>query len=379
MKILLTGGGTGGHFYPLIAIIQELRRIEEGENLVGLKLYYMAPTSYNDKLLFDYDVIFKKVPAGKIRNYFSILNFLDLFKTAVGVLRAIWSVFLIYPDVVIGKGGYGSFPALFAARLFRIPVIIHESDTAPGRANLWASKFAKKIAISWPQAKDRFPQKTHGKIAYTGQPIRKSIRVPAEEGAHEYLHLESNLPTVLILGGSQGAKLVNDTVLEALLRLVQHFQIIHQVGKAHFVEVNETAKVILRNNENGNRYKVFDYLNDLAMRMSAGASDVVVTRAGSGLFEIANWKKPAIIIPISEEVSHDQKTNAYSYARSGGAVVIEEKNFEPSILEAEITRITSDRELSRKMGEAAFNEFAAPNAALKIAEEAVRIALSHLR
>jgi UDP-N-acetylglucosamine--N-acetylmuramyl-(pentapeptide) pyrophosphoryl-undecaprenol N-acetylglucosamine transferase len=379
MKILLTGGGSGGHFYPLIAIIQELRRIEEEENLVGLKLYYMAPNSYNEKLLFDYDVKFKKVPAGKFRNYFSILNFFDLFKTAFGILRAIWSIFLVYPDVVVGKGGFGSFPVLFAARLFRIPVIIHESDTRPGKTNTWAAKFAKRIAVSYPEVKSFFPEKSQENVAYTGQPIRKSIRVPAEEGAHEYLYLESNLPTVLILGGSQGAKLVNETILEALHQLVQNFQIIHQVGKAHFVEVNETAKVILRNNENGNRYKVFDYLDDLAMRMAAGAADVVVTRGGSTLFEIANWKRPAIVIPIAKSRNDHQRTNAYAYARSGGAVVIEEKNFEPSILEAEIRRITEDKELSRKMGEAAYNQFASPDAALKIAQEAVRIALSHLK
>ena len=379
MKILLTGGGSGGHVYPLMAVAQEIRRIEDEENLVGVKLYFMAPDPYNKKLLFDYDIEYKKVFSGKIRNYFSLLNYLDIFKTFFGIIKAFWTLFTIFPDVIVAKGGYGSYPVLFVARFLRIPTIIHESDTIPGKANMIASKHATRIAVSWPQAKNYFPKDVQDRVAYTGQPVRKSIQVPAEEGAHEYLKLEDGIPTIFVLGGSQGAQIINETILEALPHLVENFQIIHQVGKANFSEVSETAKIILSKNKNASRYKVFDYLNDLALRMAAGASSVVVTRAGSTLFEIANWKRPAIIIPITKSKNDHQRANAYAYARSGGGVVLEEKNFEPSILESEITRITSDKDLARKMGEVAFKEFASPDAAKKIALETIRIALSHLK
>lgn len=378
MKILFTGGGTGGHFYPIIAIIQELRKVVEEENIVGLKIYYMAPEPSDKELLFENEVIFKQVPAGKRREYFSILNYTDLIKTFFGVLKAIWQVFLIYPDVVVGKGGFGSVPALFAARLFKIPVVIHESDTRPGKTNEWASKFATRIAVSYPEVKDFFPAKAQDKVAYTGQPIRRAIIHSAKEGAAEYLNLEEGVPTVLVLGGSQGAKLINEVILEALPRLVENFQVIHQVGSKNMVEVRETAKVILEKNKFAHRYKPFEFLNDLAMRMSAGISDVVLTRAGSTLFEIAAWSKPAIIVPITESRNNHQRENAYAYARSGGAVIIEELNLNPSILISEIERIAGDKELGPKMGEAAHKQMFLEDSARKIATEALRIALSHL-
>ena len=142
MKILLTGGGTGGHVYPIIAVAEELNTIAREQKLANLELYFMSPSPYNEGILFNNKIIYKKNSAGKIRRYFSILNFFDLFVTAWGVIQSTWDIFRIYPDVVFGKGGYASFPALCAARLLRIPVVIHESDSVPGKVNLWASKFA---------------------------------------------------------------------------------------------------------------------------------------------------------------------------------------------------------------------------------------------
>jgi UDP-N-acetylglucosamine--N-acetylmuramyl-(pentapeptide) pyrophosphoryl-undecaprenol N-acetylglucosamine transferase len=378
MKILFTGGGSGGHFYPLIAVAGEMQKIAEQESLVGLKLYYAAPSPYNKQALFDNDIRYVYVPAGKIRNYFSILNFFDLFKTFFGILKALLTVFSIYPDVVVAKGGFASFPVLFASKLLRIPVIIHESDTVPGRTNLWASKFASRIAVSYPEAKKFFPKETEDKIAYTGQPVRPGIRHPAREGAPEYLKLEERVPTVFVMGGSLGASLVNNVILEALPQLVEEFQVIHQVGKNNINEVRETAAVILAKNPKANRYKPFDYLNDLAMRMSAGISDVVVTRGGSTLFEVAYWSKPVIIIPITSSINNHQRQNAYEYARVGGGVVLDEVNVSPSILISEIRRISGDPELAKKMGEVAHNEFARDDAARKIAMEALQIAISHV-
>ena len=148
MKLFLTGGGSGGHFYPIIAVAEAIRKIVRIEKLVAPGLYFMSDSPYNEKLLYDNEIIFKKVGAGKIRLYFSFWNFTDLFKTFFGALKAIAEMFGIYPDVVFGKGGYTSFPALLAARIFRIPVVIHESDSVPGKVNLWAGKFAVKVAVS---------------------------------------------------------------------------------------------------------------------------------------------------------------------------------------------------------------------------------------
>src|SRR6185295_10926655 len=148
MKILFTGGGSGGHFYPIISVAEEIRTLSKEYRLITPQLYCMAPTPYNAAALFDNNIIYKKNYAGKLRIYFSILNFFDLFKTAWGIITSLLDVFMIYPDVVFGKGGYASFPVLFAAKILRIPVIIHESDTVPGRVNRWAAKFAYRVAIS---------------------------------------------------------------------------------------------------------------------------------------------------------------------------------------------------------------------------------------
>jgi len=118
MKILLTGGGTGGHFYPIIAVAQSLRKIIRDEKLIDATMYYMAPSPYDEKLLFENSIIYKYCAAGKVRRYFSLLNILDAVKTGLGVLKATLDIFTIFPDVVFSKGGYVSFPVLFAARLF---------------------------------------------------------------------------------------------------------------------------------------------------------------------------------------------------------------------------------------------------------------------
>src|SRR5262245_12704460 len=118
----------------------------------------MSDTPYDERLLFDNDITFKKVPAGKLRRYFSLKNLSDTFKTAWGAIAAVVSVFSVYPDVVFSKGGYASFPAILAARIFRIPLVIHESDTVPGRTNQFAGKFARRIALSYAEAASYFPQ-----------------------------------------------------------------------------------------------------------------------------------------------------------------------------------------------------------------------------
>ncbi len=172
MKIVFTGGGTGGHFYPIIAVVQKVNQIIDHENIVSSKLYYFSDGPYDKEMLFENGLLFEQVLSGKMRTYFSFLNFLDYFKVFFGVINATFKLFSIFPDVVFGKGGYASFPTIFAARMLGIPVIIHESDSAPGRVNLWAGKFAKKVAVSFIEASDFFSK---DKIAWTGQPIRTEI------------------------------------------------------------------------------------------------------------------------------------------------------------------------------------------------------------
>ncbi len=373
MKILFTGGGTGGHFYPIISVAQEIHHLTKENRLLEPELFFMAPDPYNTGALFDNNITFKRNSAGKMRRYFSVLNFFDIFKTGWGILTAVWTLFRIYPDVVFGKGGYASFPALFAARLLGIPVIIHESDTVPGRVNKWAGKFAQRIAVSYPEAAQFFPK---DRVAFTGNPIRKELSNVLSEGAFEFLHLEREVPVIFVLGGSQGSQIINETIVDALPQLVKKYQVIHQTGKSNFKDVLGRTSAMLLTNPHKNRYRPFEYLDTLAMRMSAGAASLVVSRAGSSIFEIASWGVPSIIIPISDTNGDHQRKNAFAYARSGACSVIEESNLTANILVSEAQRIIETPAIQDAMKSAAHN-FVKINAAELIAREILGIALSH--
>ena len=374
MKIVFTGGGTGGHFYPIIAVAQKVNQIIDQEHIIGAKLYYLSDGPYDKEILLENRLLYEEIRSGKMRTYFSFKNFLDIFKVFFGTLNAIFKIFTIYPDVVFGKGGYASFPTIFAARILRIPVVIHESDSAPGRVNKWAGHFAKKVAVSFEQAAEYFPQKT---IAWTGQPIRTEIEHKgARREALEYFKLEGEIPVIVILGGSQGAELINNVVLDALPRLIKNYQIIHQTGVKKFKTVSSQAEVILSKDKYGIKYLPFPFLNSLQLKMAASVATLIVSRAGSTLFEIASWGVPSILVPFKNSHADHSRKNAFSYARAGACSVIEEANMTANILSSEIERITNNKMGYEKMAQNA-KAFSKPGAAEKIARALVDLALSH--
>lgn len=373
MKILFTGGGSGGHFYPIIAVAEKLNKMLERERVANVELYYMSTEPYNERLLYDNKMTFKRVTAGKVRAYFSVQNFFDLFKTAWGVFKAFFQLFFLYPDVIFGKGGFPSFPVLFAARFFRIPVIIHESDSVPGRVNAWAGKFAQKVAISYPEAAQFFPA---GKTALTGNPIREDFLRPSGKDAFKELGLDPNIPVLLVLGGSQGAQKINGQMETLAPRLVEKYQVIHQTGEANMAEVQTTVNGLLGGNPNASRYHIYGYLDTETMKLASEAATVVVSRAGSAIFEIAAWGVPAILIPIANHIGDHQRKNAFAYARAGGTAVIEEANLGPNILMSEIDGLMGDAQRRSAMKEAAA-AFARTDAAEKIAEQLVAVVLRH--
>ncbi len=380
MKILLTGGGTGGHFYPIIAVAESIRKIVKEDKLLDAELYYMAPSRYDDRALFENQIIYVSSYAGKMRRYFSLLNVVDTIKTALGILKATVDVWRIYPDVVFSKGGYVSVPVLFAARLLRIPVVIHESDSHPGRANLWAAKFAQKIALSYGEAAKYFaaPGITE-KVAFTGNPIRKEIQETLITGADQLFGITESAPMILIIGGSQGSQKMNEAIIGILPELVKKYYVVHQTGKNNIEEMTSTANVILRDSVYASRYKPLAYLNNLTLRTAAGQaaqSGLIISRAGSQIFEIALWGIPSIIIPIPEAISHDQTSNAFAYQTSGACSVIEESNLTPHVLLGEIDRIIENTHLTQTM-KAGATKFARKDAADTIARELIRIALTH--
>ena len=373
MKIILCGGGSGGHFYPLIAVTEGIRDVIRERKLIQAKIFYLAPSPYNAGLLFDQEIEFHKIHVGKVRRYFSIQNAIDFIIAIFGFIETFFKVFFIFPDVIFSKGGFMSLPVVLAGKILGIPIIIHESDSVPGRANVWAGKFASKIALSYQEAGVFFDK---NKIAWTGNPIRKDIILPISEGARDYLKLEDDIPVLLVQGGSLGAERINNTILDMLQDLVEDYQIIHQTGKLNFKTVNDTASVVLEDNGYKSRYHIFDYLDPLALRMSAGVANLVISRGGSTIFEIAAWGIPSIIIPISDTNGDHQRKNSFNYARSGGAIVIDESNLTPEVLMSEIKNILKSDTKIEQMKKGALS-FAKTDAAYKIAEQIIDIAESH--
>jgi len=377
MKIVLAGGGSGGHFYPLIAVAEALEGLAKERTLIEPELFYVGPPPFDSEALVEHEITYIPGSAGRMRRYSSILNFFDVFKTGWGIVRATMGLFRLYPDVVFSTGGFAAFPTLYAARLLRIPVVIYDADAVPGRVSIWSARFARWIAIAHPDAAAGFSKKYLEKIAVTGHPIRHEIETATAEGGYEFLKLDPGAPTIFVLGGSQGATTINETILSALLELIKRYNVVHQTGSANLAEVQSISSVILKDAPQKNRYRPFGLLNTLALRMSAGIASVIVSRAGSGtIFEIASWGIPAILIPIPTDISHDQTENAFSYARAGAATVLEQKNLAPHLLVAEIERILNDAALRTKMAEAA-RTFSRPNAARKVADILVETALEH--
>jgi UDP-N-acetylglucosamine--N-acetylmuramyl-(pentapeptide) pyrophosphoryl-undecaprenol N-acetylglucosamine transferase len=370
MKIVLTGGGTGGHFYPLVAVAEAIEDACKERILIEPELIYMGPVPFDKTALFEHDIEYRHSSAGRI-------GFAGFFPTALGIIKSTIQLFNIYPDVVFSTGGYAAFPTLYAARLLRIPVVIYDADATPGRVSLWSATFARWIAVAHPDAAQAFPKKVQGKIARTGHPIRREIVGVAREGGYEFLKLDPAVPTVFIMGGSQGAQTINETILSALPELVGLYNVIHQTGPAHLEDVKKVVSVVLKDSPYRDHYRPFALLNTLALRMAAGIATVVVARAGSGtIFEVASWGLPSILIPIPEDVSHDQTENAFSYARAGSAIVIEQRNLSPHVLISEIKRIIDTPTLRDTMSRAA-REYARPDAAHKIAKIVLEISIAH--
>jgi UDP-N-acetylglucosamine--N-acetylmuramyl-(pentapeptide) pyrophosphoryl-undecaprenol N-acetylglucosamine transferase len=369
MKILFVGGGTGGHFYPLIAVAEEIRVIKP-----AAELYYIGPEPYNLDDLNRLSIEYLYCPAGKVRRYFSIQNFIDFFRTIAGVFVAWYKLFVLYPDVIFSKGSFTSVPILLMARFYRIPVVIHESDAKPGRANLMARKFARYIGIAYSEVASYFPV---DKTARVGIPIKNALRQQSADPFAE-LGIPNDKPLIYVTGGSSGAERINELILNSLDLLLPEYRIFHQTGNQQEAAIIQSAQtLLLETPELLQSYYVRGSIPGETVRALLQAASIVITRAGSTtLFEVALHGKPAIVIPIPEDISHDQRTNAYSYARTGAGSVIEEHNLTKHLLQAEIRAIMTEPGKYQKMSEAA-RAFAAPEAARSIADILVNIAFEH--
>lgn len=368
-RILLVGGGTGGHFYPLIAIAEALRA-----QTVASDVYYAGPNSYDEKALATNETTFVWVPAGKRRRYASFQNGIDLIKSCFGLFVALIKLYIVYPDVVMSKGGYTSVPVILAAAFLRIPIVVHESDSVVGRANKIAIRFARAFVTSYENVA---VGKSRAEVYSLGVPMRKELTLPPTSDAITHLGINPDRPVILVLGGSQGAERVNNLILDSLDELLKDFTIIHQTGAAHHTLCVQTAHTLIPDETLRANYHPVPLLDARTLNDAYHLASIVIARAGSGsIHEIALHGKPSILIPIPEEVSHDQRTNAYTYARTGAAIVLEEENLTDGLLRAEIDRMMFNQELYASMVSAA-QKFSRADAAGNIAQLLMNIAYEH--
>jgi UDP-N-acetylglucosamine--N-acetylmuramyl-(pentapeptide) pyrophosphoryl-undecaprenol N-acetylglucosamine transferase len=387
MKIVFTGGGSGGHIFPLIAVVREIKalfiqkKLEESIDVFGenvdpakikkeeLELFYLGPRDEFGLILLSQEgVRAKEISSGKIRRYFSwptlFKNVIDVFfKVPWGFWQSFSYLFLLAPDLIFSKGGYGSFPVVLASWFLGIPIFLHESDVDPGLSNKILSKFVKKIFVSFPKT-ERFPL---SKMVLTGNPIRKELLTGTREGAKELFGIAGAKPVILILGGSQGAQRINDLILAILPNLLQEFELLHQIGEKNFTDIKAEADIVIKG-ENKQFYHPFPFFREEEYRQALAVADLAIGRAGaSTIFELAAMGKPSILIPLPEAAQRHQFKNAYAYSANGAAIVLEEANLTPNFFLEKLRYLFSRPQDLEKMSQQAL-KFAKPAAAKQIAQ-----------
>jgi UDP-N-acetylglucosamine--N-acetylmuramyl-(pentapeptide) pyrophosphoryl-undecaprenol N-acetylglucosamine transferase len=368
MKIVITGAG-GGHFYPLIAVVESVRKQVFIQKIIQPEVFFFSDQPYDEKALFEQQIKFIQIPAGKLRVYPSLETITDIFKTLYGCVVAILKLYSVYPDVIFAKGGYASFPTLVAAKILSIPVVVHESDTVPGRTTVFGGKFAARVALSYPEAAPFFPKDT---VALTGQPIREAS-IPKD--GYRRMYGTRERPAIMILCGSQGSQRINEVLVGILSELLNKYDIVHQVGVKNLEEMKKITSELLKDHPFKNHYFIDGFID---VSLFYPKVDMVITRGSSSMFEVALWQLPMIVIPIPQSISRDQCSNAYAMAGRGGAYVLEENNMGQSVIFSEISRILESPENYKKMSEAGLQFENSRDAANVIARELIKICVSHM-
>jgi len=304
--IVLTGGGTAGHVTPNIAMIPRLQEL-------GYKITYIG--SYDGiekKLIEDFGIPYYGISSGKFRRYFDFKNFSDPFNVLKGYREARKLLQQLHPDIVFSKGGFVTVPVVIAAKHRKIPAIIHESDMTPGLANKLCIPSAVKVCCNFPETINHLPKE---KAVLTGTPIRQELLSGSAKAALQFTGLSADKPVILIIGGSLGATMINESIRGILPQLLKDFQIIHLCG-------NDKLDESLMNTTG---YVQYEYIKKELADLFALA-DIVISRAGANaICEISALKKPNLLIPLSAKASRgDQILNSRSFERLGYSMVLEE-------------------------------------------------------
>lgn len=323
-RIVLTGGGTAGHVTPNIALLPSLQE-------AGYEVFYIGSYDGVEKrLIADFGIEYHGIATGKFRRYFDLKNFSDPFRVLKGYAEAKKALKEIKPDVVFSKGGFVSVPVVRAAADLKIPCIIHESDMSPGLANKLCIPVATKVCCNFPETLSKIPA---DKAVLTGSPIRAELSQGSKEAGYKLCGFSDEKPVIMVIGGSQGAQSINETVRESLNTLLQDFQVVHICGKEKMDNLMLSVP----------GYKQFEYIKSELKDVFAMA-DVVISRAGANaICELLSLNKPNILIPLSMGTRGDQILNASSFEGQGFSMVIREEALDPISLVEKVHEVYLNR------------------------------------
>ncbi len=317
MRLLVTGGGTGGHIYPAISVALKFK-----EKHANAKILYVGRTEgLESEILSDYDIEYRSIPITYLKNkkIKTVIKYLISLIKAFFISRKIIKEFK--PDVVFGTGGYVTGPVLMSAQMMKVKTVLHESNAFPGRANRFFSKRADFVFVSYKEAKKRF--KRSDNVIFSGTPIRKEFEMAKKDKSREKLGISDDEFLVVSLGGSGGAERINEIMMELIKKVseVEKLRYIHVTGKSYYnIFMKRQMELDIKFGDN---ITILPYIDDMATYMSA--ADLLITRGGAlTLAEVKVVKTPAIIIPSPNVKDNHQEHNANALVKKGLAFMIKE-------------------------------------------------------
>lgn len=358
-KILISGGGTGGHIFPAIAIANELK---EKLNDVEIKFVGAKGKMEMEKVpMAGYQITGLNISG--LQRRLTLKNLAFPYKVLISYLKSLKIINKFKPDICIGTGGYASAPLLFAASSKNIPTLIHEQNAFPGITNKLLSKKATKVCVSYPGMEKYFPE---DKIVLTGNPIRKSIldnKIPKKE-ACAFFGIDENSPTLLVIGGSQGAKKINDAIADNIDAIIDlGIQIIWQTGSSSYKTLESTIP---------KRKEISLHQFIQKMEMAYAACDFIISRAGAiAIAEIIESAKPAIFIPLPSAAEDHQTKNAMSLVEGDAGLIVKEANIDNELL-PRLKSLISDKKLQSDI-KSNLKKYSHPEASAKIADQVINL------
>lgn len=346
MRLLVTGGGTGGHIYPALSVVREMQRRHKDLEV----LYVGTELGMESDIVPKEGLPFATVSSRGFRRRIS----LDTLRTVAVASKGVWEARSVIrrfrPDVVLGTGGYVAGPVVLQAALMGIPCLIHEQNALPSVTNRLLARFVKQVALSFPEARQYLPAKT--RVIVTGNPVRPELFEATRGEGQRELALDPRKRTLLVVGGSRGAEPINEAVLGMLPNVMADatLQLLFVTGSAHYEPTVERIRGQGLNLEKAGNIIIKPYLYDMPLALAA--ADLIIARSGGMIAEITAVGLPAILIPSPHVADNHQEHNARAAEQAGVGLMIRENELTPERLWRDCQQILTDEQRLLQMRQA---------------------------